>query len=55
MKKIIKFPSMKAENREYSEETFESRIHRLARYYKSRRLLDPSWKYSYQTASALTA
>ena len=23
MKKIIKFPSMKAENREYSEETFE--------------------------------
>lgn len=33
----------------------ESRIHRLARYYKGRRLLDPTWKYSYQTASALTA
>jgi small subunit ribosomal protein S13e len=33
----------------------ESRIHRLARYYKIRRVLPPNWKYSAQTASALTA
>jgi small subunit ribosomal protein S13e len=33
----------------------ESRIHRLARYYKGRRVLPPNWKYSAQTASALTA
>ncbi|OHT06623.1 40S ribosomal protein S13 [Tritrichomonas foetus] len=33
----------------------ESRIHRLARYYKGRRLLAPNWKYNAQTASALTA
>jgi small subunit ribosomal protein S13e len=33
----------------------ESRIHRLARYYKIRRILPPNWKYSAQTASALTA
>ena len=33
----------------------ESRIHRLARYYKIKRVLAPNWKYSAQTASALTA
>ena len=33
----------------------ESRIHRLARYYKARRVLAPTWKYSAQTASALVA
>jgi len=33
----------------------ESRIHRLARYYKLRRILAPNWKYSAQTASALTS
>ena len=33
----------------------ESRIHRLARYYKARRILSPSWKYNAQTASALVA
>ena len=33
----------------------ESRIHRLARYYKSRRILAPNWKYNAQTASALVA
>ena len=33
----------------------ESRIHRLARYYKSRRIIAPNWKYNAQTASALVA
>ncbi|CAJ0935793.1 unnamed protein product [Ranitomeya imitator] len=29
----------------------ESRIHRLARYYKTRRVLPPTWKYESATAS----
>jgi small subunit ribosomal protein S13e len=33
----------------------ESRIHRLARYYKTRRIIPPNWKYNAQTASALVA
>jgi len=33
----------------------ESRIHRLARYYKTKRMLPPSWKYESATASALVA
>ncbi|EAY12515.1 40S ribosomal protein S13, putative [Trichomonas vaginalis G3] len=33
----------------------ESRIHRLTRYYKTRRVLAPNWKYNAQTASALVA
>ncbi|XP_015773651.1 PREDICTED: 40S ribosomal protein S13-like [Acropora digitifera] len=33
----------------------ESRIHRLARYYKTKRLLPPNWKYESSTASALVA
>jgi small subunit ribosomal protein S13e len=33
----------------------ESRIHRLARYYKIRRVLPPNWKYNAQTASTLVA
>jgi len=33
----------------------ESRIHRLARYYKTIRALPPTWKYEAQTASALVA
>ena len=33
----------------------ESRIHRLARYYKSKRVLPPTWKYESSTASALVA
>ena len=33
----------------------ESRIHRLARYYKSRRVIAPNWKYNATTASAITA
>ncbi|XP_072277682.1 small ribosomal subunit protein uS15 [Pyxicephalus adspersus] len=33
----------------------ESRIHRLARYYKTRRVLPPTWKYESSTASALVA
>merc|ERR1712176_28664 len=31
----------------------ESRIHRLARYYKSKSVLPPNWKYESATASAL--
>merc|ERR1712138_249561 len=33
----------------------ESRIHRLARYYKTRGVLPPVWKYESSTASALVA
>jgi len=33
----------------------ESRIHRLARYYKTRKVLPPVWKYESSTASALVA
>ncbi|XP_038051257.1 40S ribosomal protein S13 [Patiria miniata] len=33
----------------------ESRIHRLARYYKIKRVLSPNWKYESSTASALVA
>ncbi|XP_063707082.1 small ribosomal subunit protein uS15 [Culicoides brevitarsis] len=33
----------------------ESRIHRLARYYKIKSVLPPTWKYESSTASALVA
>ncbi|CAG9807911.1 unnamed protein product, partial [Chironomus riparius] len=33
----------------------ESRIHRLARYYKNKAVLPPTWKYESATASALVA
>ncbi|CAD5234657.1 unnamed protein product [Bursaphelenchus xylophilus] len=33
----------------------ESRIHRLARYYKTKRQLPPTWKYESATASALVS
>lgn len=33
----------------------ESRIHRLARYYKKAQRLPPTWKYESQSASALVA
>jgi len=33
----------------------ESRIHRLARYYKTKKFLPPTWKYESSTASALVA
>eukprot|EP01027_Heterolobosea_sp_BB2_P022149 GEZU01032589.1.p1 GENE.GEZU01032589.1~~GEZU01032589.1.p1 ORF type:complete len:152 (-),score=54.89 GEZU01032589.1:181-636(-) len=33
----------------------ESRIHRLARYYKRNKALPPNWKYESATASALVA
>ena len=33
----------------------ESRIHRLARYYKTSKVLAPTWKYESATASALVA
>nr|AAX48889.1 S13 [Suberites domuncula] len=33
----------------------ESRVHRLARYYKTKRMLPPNWKYESSTASALVA
>ena len=33
----------------------ESRIHRLARYYKRAKKLPPTWKYESSTASAMVA
>eukprot|EP00127_Corallochytrium_limacisporum_P001255 Clim_evm25s47 gene=Clim_evmTU25s47 len=33
----------------------ESRIHRLARYYKTKAVLPPNWKYESATASTLVA
>jgi small subunit ribosomal protein S13e len=33
----------------------ESRIHRIARYYKKKRVLEPTWKYESSTASALVS
>jgi len=33
----------------------ESRIHRLARYYKTKRVLPPNWRYESSTASAMVA
>merc|ERR1712154_171714 len=33
----------------------ESRIHRLARYYRTKKILPPNWKYESSTASALVA
>jgi small subunit ribosomal protein S13e len=33
----------------------ESRIHRLARYYKTKQQLPPTWKYESATASALVS
>lgn len=33
----------------------ESRIHRLARYYKTKAVLAPNWKYESGTASALVS
>ena len=33
----------------------ESRVHRLARYYKGKKYLPPTWKYESATASALVA
>eukprot|EP01015_Nassula_variabilis_P013361 TRINITY_DN20_c0_g1_i2.p1 TRINITY_DN20_c0_g1~~TRINITY_DN20_c0_g1_i2.p1 ORF type:complete len:175 (+),score=38.22 TRINITY_DN20_c0_g1_i2:66-590(+) len=33
----------------------ESRIHRLTRYYRLRRVLPPKWKYDARTASALVS
>ena len=33
----------------------ESRIHRLARYYKTKGVLPPNWKYESNTASALVS
>ena len=33
----------------------ESRIHRLARYYRTARKLPPNWKYESATASTLVA
>ncbi|KOB65262.1 Ribosomal protein S13 [Operophtera brumata] len=33
----------------------ESRIHRLARYYKTKSVVPPNWKYESSTASALVA
>ncbi|TRY97995.1 hypothetical protein DNTS_005325 [Danionella cerebrum] len=41
--------------RKHLERNRKSRIHRLARYYKTKRVLAPNWKYESSTASALVA
>merc|ERR1712060_868810 len=33
----------------------ESRIHRLARYYRTKAVIKPNWKYDSQTAAALVS
>mmetsp|Transcript_5283 Transcript_5283/g.8293 ORF Transcript_5283/g.8293 Transcript_5283/m.8293 type:complete len:152 (-) Transcript_5283:64-519(-) len=33
----------------------ESRVHRLSRYYKTKKVLAPTWKYESSTASALVS
>jgi len=45
----------KDKNSKYRLILVESRIHRLARYYKRKSVLPPTWKYQSATASALVA
>uniref|UniRef100_A0A0B6ZNM9 Small ribosomal subunit protein uS15 n=1 Tax=Arion vulgaris TaxID=1028688 RepID=A0A0B6ZNM9_9EUPU len=47
--------SRKDKDAKYRLISVESRIHRLARYYKTKRVLAPTWKYESSTASALVA
>merc|ERR1712217_50061 len=45
--------SRKDEDAKFRLILIESRIHRLARYYKSKGVLPPTWKYESSTASTL--
>ena len=60
IKKAVAVRKHLERNRKDSEAKFrliliESRIHRLARYYKTAGQLPPNWKYESSTASALVA
>ncbi|ORX83817.1 40S ribosomal protein S13 [Anaeromyces robustus] len=60
IKKAVAVRKHLERNRKDSEAKFrliliESRIHRLARYYKTAGQLAPNWKYESSTASALVA
>jgi len=60
IKKAVSIRKHMEKNRKDKDSKFrlilvESRIHRLARYYKTRRQLPPVWKYEAATASALVA
>eukprot|EP00898_Chlorokybus_atmophyticus_P005942 jgi/Chlat1/6349/Chrsp44S09061 len=60
IKKAVAVRKHLERNRKDSDSKFrliliESRIHRLARYYKRTKKLPPNWKYESATASALVA
>eukprot|EP00540_Astrosyne_radiata_P019402 CAMPEP_0116848104 /NCGR_PEP_ID=MMETSP0418-20121206/14806_1 /TAXON_ID=1158023 /ORGANISM="Astrosyne radiata, Strain 13vi08-1A" /LENGTH=151 /DNA_ID=CAMNT_0004479627 /DNA_START=35 /DNA_END=490 /DNA_ORIENTATION=- len=60
IKKAVSVRKHLEENRKDKDSKFrliliESRIHRLARYYKRTRQLPPNWKYESATASTLVA
>ncbi|VDO79019.1 unnamed protein product [Soboliphyme baturini] len=60
IKKAVNFRKHLERNRKDKDGKFrlilvEARIHRLARYYKTKRTLPPAWKYESSTASALVS
>jgi len=60
IKKAVNIRKHLEKNRKDTDSKFrlilvESRVHRLARYYKSKKVLPPTWKYEAATASALVA
>eukprot|EP01061_Rhynchopus_euleeides_P001880 TRINITY_DN113_c0_g1_i1.p2 TRINITY_DN113_c0_g1~~TRINITY_DN113_c0_g1_i1.p2 ORF type:complete len:153 (+),score=58.59 TRINITY_DN113_c0_g1_i1:172-630(+) len=60
IKKAVQMRKHMEKNRKDKDQKFrliliESRIHRLARYYRRTRMLPPNWKYDSATASALVA
>eukprot|EP01064_Diplonema_japonicum_P035649 TRINITY_DN77_c0_g2_i3.p1 TRINITY_DN77_c0_g2~~TRINITY_DN77_c0_g2_i3.p1 ORF type:complete len:153 (+),score=39.00 TRINITY_DN77_c0_g2_i3:51-509(+) len=60
IKKAVQMRKHMEKNRKDKDQKFrliliESRIHRLARYYRRTRMLPPNWKYDSSTASALVA
>eukprot|EP01060_Flectonema_neradi_P000295 TRINITY_DN101_c0_g1_i11.p1 TRINITY_DN101_c0_g1~~TRINITY_DN101_c0_g1_i11.p1 ORF type:complete len:153 (+),score=31.56 TRINITY_DN101_c0_g1_i11:125-583(+) len=60
IKKAVQMRKHMEKNRKDKDQKFrliliESRIHRLARYYRRTRMLPPNWKYDSATASTLVA
>eukprot|EP01063_Lacrimia_lanifica_P015122 TRINITY_DN218_c0_g1_i1.p1 TRINITY_DN218_c0_g1~~TRINITY_DN218_c0_g1_i1.p1 ORF type:complete len:153 (+),score=76.86 TRINITY_DN218_c0_g1_i1:61-519(+) len=60
IKKAVQMRKHMEKNRKDKDQKFrlilvESRIHRLARYYRRTRMLPPNWKYDSATASSLVA
>eukprot|EP01062_Namystynia_karyoxenos_P077983 TRINITY_DN7955_c0_g2_i3.p2 TRINITY_DN7955_c0_g2~~TRINITY_DN7955_c0_g2_i3.p2 ORF type:complete len:153 (+),score=72.58 TRINITY_DN7955_c0_g2_i3:111-569(+) len=60
IKKAVQMRKHLEKNRKDKDQKFrliliESRIHRLARYYRRTRMLPPNWKYDSSTASSLVA